>query len=1043
MMDSIARRLLAAASAAFACAALGAQLQAGELPEPIFSLGFEGTAIAKAKGNPEPLKQEAISFGEGVSGKALLAGPKTVLEYEAVGNLLQEQGTVSLWFKPEWDSSEFAAPSADKSLWHCLFSEPRPKKRLGSGALWLWLWGPSLRADISDEQDSYIIASSSMRKGEWHHFAFSWSAKERRLFIDGAELTVPSDSNSPLSPGNAGKCLANGFASFFVGGHNGQEQANGWIDEFKIYAEPLPAKAVMDEAAKFLPLKAQTSCEYLNAGEDASVECQIENRCKAPVSGLWAWRLLDQAGKEVAAKDGIQLDLKEGSNAKLQCQMKGLPAGSYKLEISAPGKNLRPLTCGLWALRKNALVKSSGKLDLKLLEELDLAKQLPPERFVSEGELKKGSLAGQAYLEAGAKEHDRFAVKAALPRAQAPYVIEWSYPDDKKRTMEVIAQPLKGGSDDYALQTGAFCGDEYPNSGKMLTQRCLYWAKDKDIAIIFMTARKDAPAAAASLRIYEVSGGLPDAQVKQAAPVSGWTRSMAVYYEDPAKGFDFGAASSLMPDYEDTVDRMAAYMKWTGQNMLIYPGVWYQGAIYPSKLGSYMPRLHPADYIACLLKKFEAEGLSFMPSINLHNLPASVARELDPGSFEKNPPHDSPAMIFKSGKPNPGGWHGTPPNFNPLHPKTQEIIRGYVDEMLDRYSGSPAFKGVVLHLTKHTIPWFGSIEAGYNDYNIDAFEKDTGIKVQADRKDPMRGKLYHDWLMANAKDQWIAWRCKALSRFYKELADRISARRPDLKLGIFSYHVTVSEIKDPRFGTPGFALAVDKESGFDPELYREASNIIAGQTIYPADYRWSSDRHYQKANPLGWETQRDAMAKKDSYAAIAGAPFPWVNMHDRYWEDSIGKEKPLKAAWLKEHIWRVSTLNPNQLQFARSFILPLLYEDVLGFSKGGFLIGTCGFEEQMAEFARAYRALPAVKFQELPCSTGTLKARALSTKDALWLYAVNASGEPATVSIPLEGAGDSVVELSSGAKATASGGSLKVDLKPWQLRSFKASPKAK
>ena len=89
-------------------------------------------------------------------------------------------------------------------------------------------------------------------------------------------------------------------------------------------------------------------------------------------------------------------------------------------------------------------------------------------------------------------------------------------------------------------------------------------------------------------------------------------------------------------------------------------------------------------------------------------------------------------------------------------------------------------------------------------------------------------------------------------------------------------------------------------------------------------------------------------------------------MHDRYWEDAIGREKPIESAWLKEVRWRVSTLNATPPQFPQHYLAPLRFSDVQTITKGGFLIGTLGVEPKIAEFARAFRSLPAVVFADLP-----------------------------------------------------------------------------
>ena len=56
------------------------------------------------------------------------------------------------------------------------------------------------------------------------------------------------------------------------------------------------------------------------------------------------------------------------------------------------------------------------------------------------GVIRTATLNGRAYYEAGPQKNDRFAVKVTLPEAGVPYLVEWDYPDDKLRTMEMVAQ---------------------------------------------------------------------------------------------------------------------------------------------------------------------------------------------------------------------------------------------------------------------------------------------------------------------------------------------------------------------------------------------------------------------------------------------------------------------------------------------------------------------------------------------------------------------------------------------------------------------------
>ena len=91
------------------------------------------------------------------------------------------------------------------------------------------------------------------------------------------------------------------------------------------------------------------------------------------------------------------------------------------------------------------------------------------------------------------------------------------------------------------------------------------------------------------------------------------------------------------------------------------------------------------------------------------------------------------------------------------------------------------------------------------------------------------------------------------------------------------------------------------------------------------------------------------------------------------------------------------------VHFLEHYVMPLRYGDVLGFSKGGYLIGTAGVEEQLLAFSRAFRALPAERFNDLEGSTDTTKARVLQNTGGTWFYAVNSSQGAVEVSFQFEG----------------------------------------
>ena len=942
----------------------------------LFHAPLDGTATAVvAAGSPEPLEAQSLEWAEGrlPGTKALRMRGSPRLAYSAAGNLPRERGTVALWMRREWDFAASGQP------WRTLFATPMPngrdKGRVGSGALWFWWNGSRLRADQSDAKDRYATFNGIQPSTNWMHLAFTWRPGRVELFVNGERRRTLRDSDSPIRDAIAEAAAAadppdrSAIDCFFVGSLDGVEAADSLISDLRIY----------DDALDEEEMRLLFNTEVRRHGDAEGVE-------NAP--GDIDWPALAKAA-----------------------------AGRYERAL-LPGE--APGTIAPEALE---LVD-----EVRLWEVVEGSGVSPVGRdFRSVGHLRTGSLYGVPYLEAGTNKGDRFAVRLRLP-ADAPLcLIEIDVPDDALRTQDMIVQPCKGGTD-YALQVGLLLGGEYPSSGTILTQRCLYWAATNDVALVAMTARAGAPAAVAAVRVYRVNGAKAPRPDTDAA-----FRHAAAYYEDPALNLQFGmppATSSTPAGFADELARLAAVMKFTGQDMLFYPGAWYQGLI---EAGGYNPRNHAPRYREGIYELFDSEGLLFAPTINLNNIPADpdlvTAEALTNGTL-----HSSPIAIHDTGKPNPGLWHNTPPNFNVFHPAVQSEIAHVFDTLVAEGAGHPSFAGVCLHLTQHCCLWWGSDKSGYNDYAIEAFCCDSGLKppapveailpqdpsgvagsgepklrfiAAAERLLPLRGADYAAWLRSDSElwEAWIQWRCDQVTAFYASLAARLAAAHPGAKLYLNNF--VPPDLNDPDFDKPGFTVDSARRRGLDiAALEKAIPNLVVMQTSVPADYRWGyADRYFRFDDPERREAAiayiRDQDATMDFWSPLGEAACPWANIHDRYWESAIGRGgETLSCDWLNECTWRVSTLNPGGVNALRHVALPLRFQDAQGLSKGGFLVGTYGMEARLAPFLTAFRSLPPVVLQELPGSTETVKVRGGEWRGTNWLYAVNTGATNATVALP-------------------------------------------
>ncbi|MGN0846424.1 MAG: LamG-like jellyroll fold domain-containing protein [Kiritimatiellia bacterium] len=1050
-------------------------------PELLFHAPFDGTAEAvRAKGAKAPRRAEGLEFAEGRFGKAvrLTERAKSVLEYEAKGNLVPERGTVSLWFKREWADRGRRPDGGEK--WRVLFANEPPKgERIGSGRLWFWWWGDRFRADQSDDDDAYQMWSGpSPARDEWTHLAVSWDEAGVRVYMNGTGGRTASDGESPMIAALKARDLLTFnrqvFTSFFVGGQGDGQQFDGLIDDLRIYSAPLSDEQIREiwRRASVIEIKAAGCYSLADTQHTVSVTATSPGGCD--LGGL-KYCICDASGT-VVARYRNAVGPKE---AKL---LVNLPAGDYEIRATdgtwfygcVPYSVLRcdnPYELTGEAARE--ALRAPGVLgNLELVQSLKMDRALDAARFRAVGPVTTKRLGGTTYLEAGPNTGDRYALRFNITTNTPLWVFEIDYPDDARRTADLIIQKSRQSSSDYTMQVGYAAGDEYPNTGRILTHRVLYWASDPDVTLVVMTARKGAPAAVSAVRVYRVRGAaLPAAEIHEPEPVpppsglarawndfqafnadrldarqsrmgreaerAGWNRTVALYFEDPAIGYDFAVSKSngyLPEELDDLIDRTAALMKFTGENLFAYPGAWYHGLIGEA----YNPRHHAPDFLSAWYAKFDREGLGLMPTVNPNTMPVPdglVTRaSMSDGSL-----HDTVIAIHDTGRPNWGGWHDTPPNFNFHHPKVRRHIAGIIEALVEQGADHPSFKGVCMHLTRHCLLWFGDEESGYNDYTVEAFAKAKGLEIPADAKTgALRGRAYAKWLRATAWDEWLRWRCDIVTDFYVKEARKLAARRPDLKLWL--NYMVPANARHPDFTRPDFMTLAWRGAGLDPvRITKEAPNVILGQTMVPADYRWAGEGHY--ASPAARDHQRVLDTLPGFYANLRGAAYPLVHQHDRYWESPIGAgtKGTLSCEWLRECAWRVSTINPSGVHALRHFVEPLRFGDVLGLSKGGFLIGTYGMEAELVPFIQAFRALPAVVMEDV-AAVGDVRVRACTFRGRTYFYVVNTAARAATVTVEMPAKTRDLVSGERFGDGLFGGDATSPTLKlgPYQMRSFSA-----
>lgn len=660
----------------------------------------------------------------------------------------------------------------------------------------------------------------------------------------------------------------------------------------------------------------------------------------------------------------------------------------------------------------------------ELVTEIKFDRLPPTERFSAVGDCRIGELNGVKYVEAGTNANDRFAVALDLNLKEPFYWLEIDYPDDKKRTMDMLAQDAMKPDLDYTLGVGVMCGGEYASSGKIRTHRCILWTRAAKSAVAVMTARAGAPAAVSAIRLYrDRKRLLPEARMNEPPKSGGWGRTIGIYYEDVSVNEGFTIDVKTPADQVAVARRLAATMKFAGENLFAHPGAWYHGLIDEG----YSPRGLFPDYLSAFYSVFDCEGLGVMPTLNWDSLPFRPG-QVNAEMLKDGSVHRTVFSVDKTGRFREQRGLSEASLYNFAHPEVQRSIEAVVDRLIEQGKSHPSFKGISLHLKYNSVGWFGRLDNGYNDYCIDAFEKATGIHVPVDRADPLRGREYAKWLLANAREPWIRWRCSVVTGFWIRMAKKLAAARPDLRLWINHVSPYGSFLNDDMM------MATALEGGFDPDAFsRGAPNGMLSVTHIPADYRWwwpGFGGFGQKE--IAWT--RDMKLSSGFWDFVRPSAHPMAHSHDRYWEDACGRNKSanLTCEWMKEQPWRVGTINPGGRDALEQFAGQLRHTDLLGITKGGYLISTYGMEDVLAPFAQAFRALPAKVMTDVPgAAKGDVRVRECSYNGKRYFYAVNTGAEPAEIALDLPKA---ATDLVSGERLDAGRRTLRLDA--YELRSF-------
>lgn len=480
------------------------------------------------------------------------------------------------------------------------------------------------------------------------------------------------------------------------------------------------------------------------------------------------------------------------------------------------------------------------------------------------------------------KPRQFFAYKFGVENLYRPHlaVVEW--PDDARRNFIChVYNPAAGypeGGRYRAYRNRGFQrgeasvimdADLHPRrSNEMKKLHILFWPIAEQ-GSIHITNVGDIESAAAMSRvtIYEITNDLPALNVVQADPdrmigyhtERGPVTMSGTYYAGPLGGYfrtHLGAKRhpGFLRNWFITTENWIKRMRFTGQNLYLMGQFMYQGTLYPSQLhrygynqNSYGGRDAVDDYVALILRMFERNNMVMVFGIEHMTVPALMATQ--PSEQEIRDGVDHLYMVGRDGKicalhsTGTGGsgiqdgkarW----PAVNYFHPEIQKRMIAIVQEPAARYKDYPAWKGVALFVSRVFGPmdpaWLNVDNPdrwGYEDYTVELFEKETGIDIPVDPKDPERFEKRYQWITANAKAQWTDWRCEKYTELFRKMRDAITRQRPDMKLHVVLGEPMDEHAIDGHFDDPQYTINQLRKFGIDIPSLRAEQNIVVNPLV--------------------------------------------------------------------------------------------------------------------------------------------------------------------------------------------------------------------
>lgn len=638
-----------------------------------------------------------------------------------------------------------------------------------------------------------------------------------------------------------------------------------------------------------------------------------------------------------------------------------------------------------------------------------------------------------------------------------PYLIRVTYPDTHPQIFGLrIDQPGWGSSYECVTACGAYTCRETPPSNAMRSFSTLTWPRTHEATLCLVNYNSRLPVRLKSIGIFRIDNELPQMEIPNPSPGADGSEAfprmfgyvtergtvvLPTFLQDRSATWLWHAmencpTTGTLHYWWKAGQNLIRWLKFTGQNAWAYNAHMYGQTYYPTELADRYEKSSYVYTMPLLAKMFEMNDLYLFASTEF--LTARPVWKQDIYTDQEVAEGADTMKAVSSDGYQQVHFAGAGANYQ--HPVVEDAIVTMVHDLCAPMKAYPAFKGVLLSGGGYYGPsgvfklhrQMDFFNNSFDDTSIRRFETFSGMKVPEFGTTRDKFARRREWIERNARSQWIAWRCAAVTDVIQRCAAAASGVRKDLLVvcnwGDWSYGK--ARIKYWTDGVP--YETISREAGVDYQALRQVPGALFGLVLEQAgEWEHASDQVIEG----GFDAAMQSMEIRGGVGAESlflhhpfsesglqtarSGTWPWTSV-----PACTYSPRPVGADYLANYSRTISAGVPRMLWHG--------YCDVQHYSGG---------EQDIRTVARLFRSIPPGRFGEPAPALRTRNVLIRVHTDGKSFLLINPAWWETRCHLSLTspaGAAPALTRLDDGAKLL--GPWIEVKLDPFATETFELAP---